>query len=97
MGRKKYDLNRQVFDSAGERQGQLNESLAGSLGRTLTDDELIIMKIDTFVEELKTGTIELDDADYQVFKKLVLKSDLFQFAKSAALRTLKMTSKNESD
>ena len=82
---KKIDLNVKVYDAYDNPIGVVSIILAQSFKMSEVRDEHLIDKIDVFVEKLKTmKPFELDEADYKLFRKMIIECSAVQGVKSAA-------------
>lgn len=87
--RKTLNLDIDLKNELNQSIGNLAEALHASFLRLPVNNEHHILKIDTFVEELKTKKeLSLDGADEKLFKDFMLNCDAFQLVKSAALKAI---------
>ncbi len=86
---KKINLCIPVFNEYDQKVGEVPMILAGSFMRFGTDEEHVIFKMDVFIEKLKSSKpFELDEADFILFRNIVLKCDAAQVVKSIVLKVL---------
>lgn len=90
------DLRVDITNELGKPIGKASIALAGAFMRLKSSDELVIDKIQVFINSLiEKGTIEFSDkADQGFFKRCVLDCDTVQVVKSKVLNQLRSMEKH---
>lgn len=85
----KLDLSGNVYNENDLPIGTLAEGLIGSFNRLRTNDESLMDKIEVFINDMKqNSSVELDEADEKVFRKLLMESDAPFILKSPVRKKL---------
>lgn len=82
-------LNFQIKNELGHDIGYASKALVNSFKRLDLRDEHMIKKVDVFIDKLRDkGQVELDEADFDLFKNCLLSCDAMLMIKSPVLKIL---------